>query len=452
MEMLHHKQTFGRARDFFLCRRRRGMAFVVLSMGLPLAPLAAAIEKPLGAAGHQSETRTQIIELDVGRLTVSAIHGRAFNLKEDGGLFPLRRGGLISANQPVKVGPKSGLDLRTRDGGTLELGPDAELVLHPPGRTGDVDAMTTALRLNDGYLKVALKAPRTGRFNVSFGRWVAELKPGAYVFETRHGESSVCMMDGEMRLSDAQNSSTVPEPYSCVQLTEQAAQPMRLTGAEWADMDTHRVVNPILSEVSRRDRDKELDRQEARRAANQAPVVPMRPERDDAASLVATAPTADDTPAPSPTLPAPASAPVPQPPAPPIAPLEDVMRSLDWDAAPEHMPSAGMASAHDPISVPPEATPQVALADEPDATARETSSLEWIVNVATHSSLESAEFQAAQLRTRNLPASIRRETVRGRTAYRVVVDGLATEQAANGVVRTLVSDLGVRQAWVFRKH
>jgi hypothetical protein len=89
---------------------------------------------------------------------------------------------------------------------------------------------------------------------------------------------------------------------------------------------------------------------------------------------------------------------------------------------------------------------------EGDGVVKENAPLEWIVNVATHPSLEAAEFQATQLRARNYQTSIRRETVRGRSSYRVVIEGLATEQAANTAVRTLASEMGLRQAWVFRKH
>ena len=446
------------------------MAVVFVSMWLPLAPLAAAIEKPL-AAGHGGERPLRIAEPHDEDLTVFAIHGRAFNVGQNGGLSRLRRGDRIPVNQPVKAGPKSGLDLRTRDGGTLELGPEAEVVLHPHGRMDDGGAMTTTVRLNQGYLKVAIEASRTGRLNVSFGRWEAHLGPGAYVFDTRTTETSVCMLTGEVRLSGAQNAAAALEPYTCMQLTERVPRPMRLTGAEWADMDTHRVLNPILTEVSHRDREKARDRREARRAAIPVvPTLPMRPADDATTALV--------------NMPATRSAPVPVSEPLPIAPLENLTRSLEaittppaerlvaaygtietpqtvppdpitsasrmMEAQPPGAGSNTLAMA-DPFAAAPDVAPQDALIG-PDGTASETSPLEWIVNVATHSSLESAEFQAAQLRSRNLPASIRRETVRGRTAYRVVVDGLATEQAANGVVRTLVSDLGVRQAWVFRKH
>ncbi len=85
------------------------------------------------------------------------------------------------------------------------------------------------------------------------------------------------------------------------------------------------------------------------------------------------------------------------------------------------------------------------------APAPVTPPLEWIVNVATFPSLESAEQQAEQLRSQHLATGIRSETVRGRSAYRVVIEGLATEDAANKVLSLLVSRLGLRQAWAFRK-
>ena len=55
---------------------------------------------------------------------------------------------------------------------------------------------------------------------------------------------------------------------------------------------------------------------------------------------------------------------------------------------------------------------------------------EWIVNVATYPSIESAEQHVQQLIAQNYAASVRHETVRGRSSYRVVIEGIPSEVAA----------------------
>lgn len=77
---------------------------------------------------------------------------------------------------------------------------------------------------------------------------------------------------------------------------------------------------------------------------------------------------------------------------------------------------------------------------------------EWIVNVASYPSIESAEEHVQQLNAQSYAASVRHETVRGRSSYRVVIEGIPSEVAAQSAVSDLSSRLGVRTAWVLRKR
>lgn len=77
---------------------------------------------------------------------------------------------------------------------------------------------------------------------------------------------------------------------------------------------------------------------------------------------------------------------------------------------------------------------------------------EWIVNVASHSTLQAAEQQAQELVALGLNAKLRFETVRGYDSYRVVIEGQPSEAAALAVVDNLDERLGLQSAWVFRKR
>ena len=77
---------------------------------------------------------------------------------------------------------------------------------------------------------------------------------------------------------------------------------------------------------------------------------------------------------------------------------------------------------------------------------------EWIVNVASYPMIEAAQEHAQTLIAQNYKAGVRHETVRGRSSYRVVIEGLPTEVAAQSAARELQSRYGIRAAWVLRKR
>jgi hypothetical protein len=74
------------------------------------------------------------------------------------------------------------------------------------------------------------------------------------------------------------------------------------------------------------------------------------------------------------------------------------------------------------------------------------------VNVATYAAPEMAQQHAQQLIAQNFKANVRQETVRGRSSYRVVIEGLPTEAAAQAAVADLGTRWGVRSAWAMRKR
>ena len=77
---------------------------------------------------------------------------------------------------------------------------------------------------------------------------------------------------------------------------------------------------------------------------------------------------------------------------------------------------------------------------------------EWIINVATFSSPEDAKRHVDQLTAAGFKATARQETVRGRASYRVVIESLATEAAAQSALADLSTRHGFVSAWSMRKR
>jgi cell division protein FtsN len=77
---------------------------------------------------------------------------------------------------------------------------------------------------------------------------------------------------------------------------------------------------------------------------------------------------------------------------------------------------------------------------------------EWIVNVATYADVDLARRHAQRLATEGFEAAVREEKVRGRSSYRVVIESLSTESAAQSALTHLADRDGERAAWVMRKR
>jgi hypothetical protein len=101
----------------------------------------------------------------------------------------------------------------------------------------------------------------------------------------------------------------------------------------------------------------------------------------------------------------------------------------------------------DTASIDPASAPAASSSEVPEA-----GGAEWIVNVATYAAPELAQQHAQQLIAQNFQATVRDETVRGRSSYRVVIEGLGTEAAAQSAVADLGTKYGVRSAWAMRKR
>ncbi len=75
---------------------------------------------------------------------------------------------------------------------------------------------------------------------------------------------------------------------------------------------------------------------------------------------------------------------------------------------------------------------------------------EWIVNVSSHSNLDVAQERVEKLESAGFIAAVRSEIVRGLNSYRVVIQGIESEEVADSVVSDLQSKHGLQSAWAFR--
>lgn len=172
---------------------------------------------------------------------------------------------------------------------------------------------------------------------------------------------------------------------------------------------------------------------------------PTKPAESGAApaDTVATAPPADSvtTPPAQPKMFGPeiSSAPTSAPP-PPVSqrPLADVV------------PAPTVASP--PGDVPGTTTPLQANAAAAAAEGSSGSGPEWIVNVMTVTDMDAAKQHIATLTSAGYPATLRKEFVRGRASYRVIIGGISNEQGARRTAQLLSSKMGYTAAWPLQKR
>ncbi|MGH8517420.1 MAG: SPOR domain-containing protein [Panacagrimonas sp.] len=101
------------------------------------------------------------------------------------------------------------------------------------------------------------------------------------------------------------------------------------------------------------------------------------------------------------------------------------------------------------------ATANAALQAKADAASAEGSSgsgPEWIVNVMTVTDPDVAKQHIATLTSAGYPAMLRKEFVRGRASYRVVIGGISNEQGARRTAQLLSSKMGYTAAWPLQKR
>jgi hypothetical protein len=123
------------------------------------------------------------------------------------------------------------------------------------------------------------------------------------------------------------------------------------------------------------------------------------------------------------------------------------------EAAPVPPPQRAMAGSLQQGPTPaPAAAIDGALAPAPAPPPENLDRPEWIVNVATYADVDLARQHAQRLVGEGFKAAVREEKVRGRSSFRVVIESLSTESAAQSALTHLADQYGERAAWVMRKR
>lgn len=428
--------------------------------------------------------------------------------------LPLTAETEVHENQPIQVGSRSTLRLAMGQRGLIELGPGSRAVVHKLPRDGKGEERATWLRLEQGYLRVVWSDERGDTpMEVSFGRWAARVGAGEHFFDARGNSASACSSSGAMQLSGVPEWTPKSLSEPCVTLEpHRSPVEVALREKDWDTLRNKRRLQPTLARAAQQQASQAVARVDrgGMRAVSWKPASEpgafsahrlARPTQPESVTYFPHTPPVIQIPATPPPEPSPAPAPVEQlayvPQAPPVIVIEpeavqattiqaedvpvvtspppepDVAAVQLMEAEP---PAAGVAPpalkwtndlAADPSTLQPATTetsesapPEETVAIAPPVTqtlpkqrgSSEADRAEWIVNVATYAAPELAQQHAQQLIAQNFNAKVRDETVRGRASYRVVIEGLPTEAAAQSAVADLGTKWGVRSAWAMRKR
>lgn len=408
---------------------------------------------------------------------------------------PLEPEAEVHENQPVQVGARSTLRLALGQRALLDLGPNSRVVVHKLPRDGKGEERATWLRLERGYLRVLWSDARGDTpMEVSFGRWAARIGAGEHFFDSRDRGASACSTNGTMSLSGVPEWTPKSLSEPCVALEPyRAPVEIALSEKDWTTLRTRHRLQPTLARAAQQQASlaaARLDRQDMHTVAWKPATVPdalpdgppapvsepvsSSPPAVQELAFAPPTPAAVDAalePAPVPTLAVDAPDPLASmnAVAPTPAPVLKWTENIEFDASDRDpvAPAVTAPETIDPAAVPiatPETDAQqrVAYAPAPQeeaaaavtavpTTLPEGDRAEWIVNVATYATPELAQQHAQLLVAENLDAAVRHEKVRGRSSYRVVIEGLPTEAAAQSAIADLGARYGVRSAWAMRK-
>ncbi|MCC2657816.1 MAG: hypothetical protein K0Q76_2924 [Panacagrimonas sp.] len=338
---------------------------------------------------------------------VHAMQGKA-SVEWRGRRWRLKPGVEIDENQPVQVGADGALRLRMGQRALIDLGPNTRLVILQQAREGQGESRVTLLQLQQGYLRLVASDDRGEMpIRVSFGRWAARTRAGEHFFESQGSRASVCSTNGAIELDGVAEWKPRSASAPCVMLQPQHAPiELSLSEGQWEVLRRNRRLEPTLASV-----------------AQQAAVTASL-DQGAARPL-------PDEPAPAPVV---------------VAPPADVPNT-QADAAQVLLesvpPAAGPMPPTQVAMRPPVVDPAVAL-DAPGP--------EWIVNVATYEDALTAQQHVQQFQGQGFNAAVRQESIKNRTSYRVVIEGLPNESAARSVVADLGARYGVKSAWAMRKR
>ncbi|MGQ0698256.1 MAG: SPOR domain-containing protein [Panacagrimonas sp.] len=481
-----------------------GKSLGVACLAALLAAIPARGEPPPGSAKTQEPSRILKVEDMSGDVMI----------QRAGRELWAQPGYLVFHEERVALRQGARLGLRLAAHGRIDLAPianQAALITDKlPFSSWAVD-LTTRLRLESGALRVAWSRPTDDAkwpFSVLLGPWIADISSGEYLFRRSGGETLACNVSGRLTISDGGNWEYPVSAQSCLRLDRGPAT-RQLAATDWPELEPRllaAVTAPVRTASGAATQPAASEQGLGLAAALEVALAAEPPGAGTSEAVPADA-DSGSTKRPEDQSPvaageAKAAVPVAVPPtaASPVAQGEVALAA--GAAAPPAMtkstavisspgavigapPSPGPADlSRNPVPVPnagsapapveetataattgsaTAATPATPETQAPAGAATDVAVTspaptapppgpEWIVNVTSFSSPVEADEHVQILVKAGYPASLRTEMVRGRASYRVVVQGLTSQQAAERTVGLLADKMGYTTAWVLQKR
>ncbi len=431
-------------------------------------------------AAHDAPTRVLQIESVSGNVS----------LQRDSKSIAMQAGFLIFGEESLQLGDDASASLRLGRYGRLDLVPldgSAALVSEKLPFSSWATDLSTELRVDGGALHVVWRRPAHADrwpLTISVGPWRSDLGAGEFLFRGDSKRASVCNVSGTMEVRyEGKGFRQSLSPGQCFNLrNDDSPERVALVASHWNSLWSNQLVRvsdgaPVVSLVqlspaeSRVRREAEslrpidapentptLDtRQEPVVAAPPAqgqsiasPVTSSPPAQQEVVVEESFRPQAETLEAPA----VPESAVVEQTFVPVTAPAVPaqipVVEVAPIEAQSENSSSAAPAPQRESLIYRAPERPVVAVPSSDFSAGPDGP--EWIINVMTVTSQETAMEHIQRLNNAGYPATLRSETVRSRASYRVIVPGIGSEAGAQRVVGQLKKKMGYSAAWALQKR
>ena len=398
-------------------------------------------------------------------LRIQELQGKA-ELQRGGRSQAAAEGGVLQTDDTLVLGAGARAALKLGRHGLVELGPGSSVQIERlPFATYATD-LRTVLRLRQGYLRVIWKQPP---LDINWPLFVyvdtdsANLITGEYFFEKSGDRRALCSAEGDLTLSGAGHAdSTKVEADNCWVVAPGVAGLRKAVDMDdWVAVRQGRALGRVA----------DLPKTAVAAApapapapANPPPVVAAKPAEKPVekpqlpstpAVVASSSPSAGaNTPAAAqPTLPVYTPKPAAEPPKP--APNTAAPAPVPaYKPAPAPAPSAAAVNPNPPpLPAYKPATPApVAVAPKPTPTPAVTSgggSGRWAVNIASVPDRSSAQKELAKLGKSGFAGAIAEAEVKGKTWYRIQIQGLQNREEADDIARQLKS-AGYAAPWVIK--
>jgi hypothetical protein len=428
-------------------------------------------------------------------LRIQELQGKA-ELQRGGRSQAAAEGGVLQTDDTLVLGSGARAALKLGRHGLVELGPGSSVQIERlPFATYATD-LRTVLRLRQGYLRVIWKQPP---LDINWPLFVyvdtdsANLITGEYFFEKSGDRRALCSAEGDLTLTGAGHAdSTKVEADNCwvvapgvaglrkaVDMDDWVAVRQRRALGRLADVPKTAVAAapapapanppPVVAAAAPQAVAKPAEKPVEKPQLPSAPaVVASSSPSASANTLAAAQPTlpvytpkpAAEPPKPAPNTAAPASVPAYKPaPAPsaaavnpnppPLPAYQPSSTAAAPDSAAATRPTPAPLPAYKPATPAPAAVVEAPKPTPKPAVTSGGGSGRWAVNIASVPDRSSAQKELAKLGKSGFAGAIAEAEVKGKTWYRIQIQGLQNREEADDIARQLKS-AGYAAPWVIK--